>query len=118
MRFMFIVKTDQVTSPTPALLDAMGKLVDREVKAGRLIDHGGLAPLSQGAQVRIKDGRLSVIDGPFVEAKEMIGGYALFELPSRDEALAAMKDFMQLHLDLMPGWNGVCEMRALANGGA
>ena len=118
MRFMFIVKTDQVTSPTPALLDAMGKLVDREVKAGRLIDHGGLTPLSQGAQVRIKDGRLSVIDGPFVEAKEMIGGYALFELPGRDEALAAMKDFMQLHLDLMPGWNGVCEMRALANGGA
>jgi hypothetical protein len=118
MRFMFIVKTDQAASPAPALLEAMGKLVDREVKAGRLIDHGGLTPLSEGAQVRIKNGRLSVIDGPFVEAKEMIGGYALFELPGREEALAAMKEFMQLHLDLMPEWDGVCEMRALANGRA
>ena len=118
MRFMFIVKTDQAASPTPALLEAMQKLIDREVKAGRLIDHGGLTPLSEGAQVRIKGGRLSVVDGPFVEAKEMIGGYAQFELPGREEALLAMKEFMQLHLDLMPGWEGVCEMRALATPGA
>jgi hypothetical protein len=114
MRFMFIVKSAQSASPTPALLDAMHKLADREIKAGRMLDNGGLTPLSMGAQVRIADGKLSVIDGPFVEAKEMIGGYAVFELKNKEEALASAREFMQLHKDLMPGWEGTCELRALA----
>ena len=71
-------------------------------------------PLATGAQVRIRDGELSVIDGPFVEAKEVIGGYAVFELRDKEEALASAKEFMQLHKDLMPAWEGTCELRALA----
>ena len=63
--------------------------------------------------MRITDGQLSVVDGPFAEAKGVIGGYAIFELPGKEEALAAAKEFMQLHKDLMPGWEGVCELRAL-----
>jgi hypothetical protein len=116
MRFMFIVKPAQVGPPTPELMEAMKKLADREIKAGRLLDTGGLMPLATGAQVRITDGQLSVVDGPFAEAKEVIGGYAIFELPGKEEALAAAKEFMQLHKDLMPGWEGVCELRALASG--
>ena len=69
----------------------MGKLADREIKAGRMIDSGGLMPLAAGAQVRITDGKLSVIDGPFVEAKEMIGGYAIFELRDKEEAVASAR---------------------------
>ena len=61
----------------------MHKLADREIKAGRMLDNGGLMPLATGAQVRIKDGKLSVVDGPFVEAKEVVGGYAIFELPGQ-----------------------------------
>jgi len=114
MRFMFIVKSAHSGPPTPELLEAMGKLADREIKAGRMIDSGGLMPLATGAQVRLTDGKLSVIDGPFVEAKEVIGGYAIFELPGKDEALASVKEFMQLHKDLMPGWEGTCEIRAFA----
>ena len=114
MRFMFIVKSAHFGPPTPELLEAMGKLAEREIKAGRMIDSGGLTPLAAGAQVRLADGKLSVIDGPFVEAKEVIGGYAIFELPSKDEALASVKEFMQLHKDLMPGWEGTCEIRAFA----
>jgi hypothetical protein len=114
MRFMFIVKSAHSGPPTPELLEAMGKLADREIKAGRMIDSGGLTPLATGAQVRLTDGKLSVIDGPFVEAKEVIGGYAIFELPGKDEALASVKEFMQLHKDLMPGWEGTCEIRAFA----
>ena len=114
MRFMFIVKSAHSGPPTPELLEAMGKLADREIKAGRMIDSGGLTPLATGAQVRLADGKLSVIDGPFVEAKEVIGGYAIFELPGKDEALASVKEFMQLHKDLMPGWEGTCEIRAFA----
>jgi hypothetical protein len=117
MRFMFIIKSAHPGPPTPELLEAVGKLADREIKAGRLLDHGGLLPLATGAQVRIANGRLSVTDGPFAEAKEVIGGYAVFELPGKEEALASAKEFMQLHKDLMPGWEGVCELRAFASAG-
>ena len=115
MRFMFIVTSAHVGPPPPALLEAMHKLADREIKAGRMLDNGGLMPVSMGAQVRVADGRLSVIDGPFVEAKEVIGGYAIFELQGKEEALASAVEFMQLHKDLFPGWEGTCEMRSFAS---
>lgn len=115
MRFMYIVTSSQpMTGPTPALMEAMQKLSEREIKAGRMIDNGGLMPLATGARVQIADGELSVIDGPFVEAKEVVGGYAIFELRDKAEALAMAKEFMQLHLDHLPGWDGTCELRAFA----
>jgi hypothetical protein len=117
MRFMFIVKSAHVGPPPPKLIDAMHKLANREVKAGRMLDNGGLMPLAMGAQVRVTDGQLSVIDGPFVEAKEVIGGYAIFELPGKEEALASAREFMQLHKDLFPGWEGTCELRTFATPG-
>ena len=114
MRFMFIVKTAHSGPPTPELVEAMHKLANREIKAGRMLDNGGLTPLAAGAQVRIADNRLSVVDGPFVETKEVIGGYAIFELQGKEEAVASATEFMQLHKDLMPGWEGTCEVRAFA----
>jgi hypothetical protein len=115
MRFMYIVKhPGSPGNPTPELMAAMHKLADREIKAGRMLDNGGLMPVQTGAQVRIADGKLSVIDGPFVEAKEVVGGYAIFELRDKEEAVAMGKEFMQLHLDHMPGWEGTCEVRAFA----
>jgi hypothetical protein len=115
MRFMFIVKSAHSAPPNPKLMEAMHKLADREIKAGRMLDNGGLTPLAMGAQVRITDGQLSVIDGPFVEAKEVIGGYAIFELRSKEEAVASATEFMQLHKDLLPGWEGTCELRTFAS---
>ena len=113
MRFMYIVASPQPQAgPTPALMQAVAKLADREIKAGRMLDTGGLMPLQTGAQVRIANGKLSVTDGPFVEAKEVIGGYAIFELRDKEEALAMAKEFMQLHADHLPGWEGTCEVRA------
>ena len=117
MKFMFIVKSGHSVAPTPALLEAMHKLADREIKAGRMLDNGGLMPMAQGAQVRIVDGRLSVLDGPFVEAKEVIGGYAVLELHSKEEAVASAVEFMELHKQFLPGWEGTCELRAFAVGG-
>jgi hypothetical protein len=114
MRFMSIVTSAHNGMPTPELMEAMGKLADREIKAGRMIDMGGLMPLADGVQVRIRDGELSVIDGPFVEAKEVIGGFAIFEFRNKEEALAAAVEFMQLHKQHMPGWEGTCEVRAMA----
>ena len=117
MKFMFIVKSDHSVPPTPALLEAMHKLANREIRAGRMLDNGGLMPIAEGAQVRIIDGQLSVLDGPFVEAKEVIGGYAVFELHNKEEAVASAVEFMQLHKDYLPGWEGTCELRAFAPGG-
>jgi hypothetical protein len=119
MRFMYIVTSPQADKgPTPALMEAMGKLADREIKAGRMLDMGGLMPIAMaGAQVRITNSKLGVIDGPFVETKELIGGYAIFELRGMEEAVAAAKEFMQLHLEHMPGWEGTCEVRVLATPG-
>jgi hypothetical protein len=115
MRFMYLVKhPGSRGNPTPELMEAMHKLADREIKAGRMLDSGGLMPVETGAQVRIADGKLSVIDGPFVEAKEVVGGYAIFELRDKEEAVAMAKEFMQLHKDFMPGWEGTCELRAFA----
>ena len=117
MRFMFIVTSAHAGPPPPALLEAMHKLANREIKAGRMLDNGGLMPLATGAQVRVLDGKLSVVDGPFVEAKEVVGGYAVFELRNKEEALASATEFMQLHKDLFPGWEGTCEIRAFAQTG-
>jgi hypothetical protein len=114
MRFMSFVTSAHVGPPSPELLEAMHKLANREIKAGRMIDNAGLMPLSTGARVSIKDGKLSVVDGPFVEAKEVIGGYAIFEHQNKEEAVAMAVEFMQLHRDHMPGWEGACEVREFA----
>jgi hypothetical protein len=114
MRYMFIVKSSQNAEPTPELLQAMHKMAQREIQAGRMLDDGGLVPPAMGCQVSIEKGELKVIDGPFIEAKEMIGGYAIFDLPGPAEALASAREFMQLHKDFMPGWEGTCEVRAIA----
>src|SRR5437879_13496008 len=111
MRFMYIVTPVHKGPPTPELMEAMHKLADREIKAGRMLDSGGLMPVATGAQVRITDGKLSVLDGPFVEAKEVIGGYAIFELRDKEEAIAAAVEVMQRHKDHMTGWGGTCEVR-------
>lgn len=116
MRFMFIIKSADTSPPTPELLDAMGKLAEQEIKAGRMLDTGGLAPLQVSSQVTLTAGKIDVIDGPFVEAKEMIGGYAIFEMQSQEEAIAGAVNFLQLHKDHQPGWDGTCEIRAIFSG--
>src|SRR6202030_1221646 len=103
MKFMFIVKSAHPMAPPPKLREEMHILANREIKAGRMLDNGGLMPIAMGAQVRIADGRLTVLDGPFTEAKEVIGGYAVFELKDKQEAVASAIEFMQLHKDHMPG---------------
>ena len=114
MRYLMIVKSNQIAQPSPELMEAMHKLAKREIQAGRMLDDGGLMPLALGCQVSIEKGALKVIDGPFIETKEMIGGYAIFDLPGPAEALASAREFMQLHKDFMPGWEGICEVRAVA----
>ena len=114
MRFMFIIKAAGAAAPPPALVEAMHVLAEREVKAGRMIIDGGLAPRDAGAEVRVRKGKLTITDGPFAETKEVIGGYAVFELPDMAAAIASAREFMSLHQTHMPDWEGICEVRQIA----
>ena len=114
MRFMYVLVAQKPMLPNPALKEAIQTMAEREVKAGRMLDTGALLPRTAGAEVRIKDGKLSVIDGPFLETKEVVGGYAVFELKDKEEAVARAVEFMQLHLDHMPDWELSCEVRPFA----
>ena len=116
MRYMFLVISGPETTATPPqrLMEEMNKLIEKRTADGSLIDTGGLLPTVLGAaRVTLKQGKLSVTDGPFAESKEVVGGYAIFELATREEALAAAIEFMELHRLHMPGWDGVCEMRPM-----
>ena len=119
MRFMIMVKADADYEagkpPTPELIEAIGKLGQREFSTGRMVEMGGLLPTSAGGRVRAARGRVRVTDGPFTEAKEVVGGYAVVEVTSRQEALEMAREFMQAHIDVLgDAYEGECEVRQLA----
>jgi hypothetical protein len=111
---MFIIHSASEAAPTPELLDAMHHLAAREVAAGRMIYDGGLMPPSLGLQLRLKSGKVVVLDGPFTETKEVLGGFAIFELPDMAAAEASAREFLALHQRHAPAWEGVCEIRQVA----
>jgi hypothetical protein len=114
MRFMMIVKHAEKQGPPPkSLMDAIAKAAEEETKAGTMLGNGGLLPTAQGARVRLSGGKVKVIDGPFTEAKEIIGGYAQFELKSKEEAIESAVQFMELHKKHWPGWEGETEVRQM-----
>jgi hypothetical protein len=112
MRFMMIVKSAEKTGPPPKeLMDAVAKLAEEATKAGEMVESGGLASTATGSRVRLSGGKLTVTDGPFAEAKEVFGGYAVFELKSKKEAVERALLFMELHKQHWPGWEGETEIR-------
>jgi len=114
MKFMMLVKhAENSGMPPQELMEAIGKLSAEAVKAGTMIASGGLAPTAQSTRVRVSGGQIQLIDGPFTEAKEVIGGYAQFELPSKEEALKGAVQFMELHRKHWPGWEGETEIRQM-----
>jgi hypothetical protein len=117
MHYMMIVKGDEnfaASGPPPqALFEAIGKLGEEAVKAGKMVSMGGLQHTSQGASVRITGGQLVVTDGPFSEAKEIIGGFTILNLASKAEAIEEARKFMELHRKHWPGWEGDCEIRLM-----
>jgi hypothetical protein len=114
MRYMMIVKHSEKQGPPPkALMDAIAKIAEEEAKAGTMLGNGGLTSTAQGARVRLSGGKVTVIDGPFTEAKEVIGGFAQFELKSKQEAIDSAVAFMELHKQHWPGWEGETEVRQM-----
>jgi hypothetical protein len=114
MRFMMIVKHTEKQGPPPkSLMDAIAKLAEEEAKSGKMLGSGGLGPTALGARVRLSGGKVTVTDGPFAEAKEVIGGYAQFELKSKEEAIEGAVRFMKLHQQHWPEWEGETEVRQM-----
>lgn len=116
MRYMMFIKHPQDyghESPSQALYDAMGAFVQESADKGVFLDGAGLQPLAKGTRVQLAGGKITVTDGPFSEAKEVVGGYALCELPTHEEAVALATRFMELHRDHWPGFEGEAELRPL-----
>lgn len=115
MRYMCLMKSSETNGQAPAALyEAMAEY-DREGRvSGVLIDSQGLLPSEAGFIVSLADGRIKAVDGPFTEAKELVGGYAVVEVRSRDEAVELGRRLMQLHKDNWPGFEGSVEIRQIA----
>jgi hypothetical protein len=114
MKFMMLVKHGENQGPPPKeLMDAIAILSEEAVREGTMLGNGGLASTTQSTRVRVSKGQLTVTDGPFTEAKEVIGGYAQFELKSKEEAIKGAVRFMELHKKHWPGWEGETEIRQI-----
>ena len=112
MRFMTLVKSVQNSEPPPPkLIEAIAKLGEDAAKAGKMVETGGLAPPAMSTHVRLAKGKVAVTDGPFAETKEVVGGYAIFEVASKQEMIDATVHFMELHREHWPGWEGETEIR-------
>ncbi|MGH9431754.1 MAG: YciI family protein [Terriglobia bacterium] len=112
MRFLSIYKTtERDAPPTQEEMAKMGKLIEEGMKAGWLLAVEGCLPSALGARVRLSEGKLTVTDGPFTESKEVIGGLAILQAKSKEEAIDLVKQFLH------EAGDGECELRQLYEAG-
>jgi hypothetical protein len=116
MKYLAFIRHSEAhreSGPPPALLDAMGRFVQKSLQDGSLVDTGGLLPSKDGFRVRLANGAITVTDGPFAESKEVIGGWAILMANSKAEALRISREFMELHLKYWPEFEGESEVRPM-----
>jgi hypothetical protein len=117
MRYMMIVSGFEdfaASGPRPAaLIEAVEKLGEEAARTGKLVSFGGLKPTSSGARVRSSKGKIVTTDGPFTESKEVIGGFSIFNVSSKEEALDEARKLMELHRIHWPTWEGEIEIRLM-----
>jgi hypothetical protein len=96
MKFLSIYKcVERNNPPCQEEMDAMGKMIEEGIRSGKLVSTEGCLPTAMGARVRIDNGKISVTDGPFTESKEVIGGFAILNANSKEEAIEYVKDFLK-----------------------
>jgi hypothetical protein len=119
MKFMMLVKHvekfqgDKPVAPPQKLMDEMERIRKEAERAGTMVANGGLAPTAVSSRVRLSGGKVNVIDGPFTESKEVIGGFAILNFNSKEEAVDSARQFMELHRQHWPGWEGETEVRQI-----
>ena len=98
MRFLCIYKpaAKEGTPPTPEMMETMGKFIEQAFKEGFLLSTEGCLPSALGARVRSTNGNYTITDGPFTEAKEIVGGFALIQTKSKEEAIDFTKRFLKV----------------------
>ena len=108
MKFLSIYKSvERNTPPSQEEMESMVKLIEEAMKAGWLLATEGCLPTAVGARVRIDNGTLKVTDGPFTEAKEVVGGFAILQANSKQEAIELAKNFLKVV------GQGECELRQI-----
>jgi len=115
MRYLSMVRINEKAGivPSEKLMHDMGKLMEEMTRNGKLVSTAGLRPTAEGKRVRLRNGNLTQTDGPFAETKEVVGGFAVFEFKSREEAIESAVNFMELHQQHWPGWDGETEVRQI-----
>ena len=114
MRYMMFVKMREDVGEAPeALQAAMGAEMGELFKSGVMLDAGGLGPSRESAEVALRGGDVIATNGPWSEAKEVAGGYAIMELGSQEEALDAARRTIEIHRQHWPGWEGSVEVRPM-----
>ena len=112
MKFLSIYKTaERNAPPSQEEMSKMGTLIEDGFKAGWLVSTEGCLPSALGARVRLSTGKLAVTDGPFAEAKELVGGFAILQTNSKQEAIELAKRFLSVVGE------GECELRQLYEAG-
>jgi hypothetical protein len=116
MKYMMFIKhtEDYRMEDVPqSLFAAMGEFVGDAMKNGSIVDTAGLQPTKHGKRVRLAGGKINVIDGPFTESREVVGGYALINAKTEAEAMELATRFMDIHRVHWPKFEGECEVRPL-----
>ena len=102
MRYMMMIKSTQDSEagnpPSPQLMAGMGKLTQEMMQSGVLLAADGLQPSSRGTRIRYSGGKRTVTDGPFAEAKELVGGFAILKVASKQEALDMAQRVLDVHI--------------------
>jgi hypothetical protein len=128
MRYLCFVKMDESqfaalvpddgkprqANPPQALMDAMDEHVGKAIANGSFLDGGGLYGAAEAVEFRVRGGSVTVTDGPYAEAKEVIGGWAIVKFDSEEQARAEGQALADLHLQHWPGWEGAVEIRRIA----
>lgn len=112
MQFLSMVRINENSGQQPdeRLMREMGQLMEELTAAGVLVDTAGLRPTAEGVRVKLSQGRISQLDGPFTETKEVVGGYAIIEARSMEEAIGVTRRFLEVHGD---AWEIECEVRQM-----
>ena len=115
MRYMLFIKMaqDHPMPPPPALMEAMELHMKESFASGILIDTGGLYPEAESLQLQVRQGKVTVTDGPFSEAKEVVGGYGIFTAETEEEARAEAQKMVDVHTENWPEWEGSVELRRI-----
>lgn len=114
MKYMMMIKhtKDYANAAVPpGLYEAMGAFIEEHTKSGVFKDGAGLKPTGEGFKIQMRARKLKTIDGPFTESKEIVGGYAIVDVPTREKAYEIAQRFMEIHLTYWPEFEGESEVR-------